>query len=101
MLPVELNFCILLLKICLCLSLGRDVVPGTCVWGYLCLLGGGVVAGGVDAGQGTLLELHESQPTSPQPHIERERETQQERGGAEIRGGGSTGKELERIMVNS
>lgn len=63
------------------------MVPGTCVWGYLCLLGGGVVAGGVDAGQGTLLELHEGQPTSSQPHIERERETRQERG-AEIRAGG-------------
>lgn len=61
------------------------MVPGTCVRGYLCLLGGGVVAGGVDAGQGTLLELHEGQPTSPQPHIERE--TLQERG-AEIRAGG-------------
>lgn len=54
------------------------MVPGACVWRYLCLLGSGVVAGGVDAGQGTLLELHEGQPTSPQPHIERER--QQERG---------------------
>lgn len=63
------------------------MVPGTCVRGYLCLLGGSVVAGGVDAGQGTLLELHEGQPTSPQPHIERERDTARE-GGAEIRGGG-------------
>lgn len=54
------------------------MVPGTCIPGYLCLLGGGVVAGGVDAGQGTLLELHEGQPTSPQPHIERERHGKRE-----------------------
>ncbi len=57
------------------------MVPGTCVWGYLCLLGGGVAAGGVDAGQGTLLELHEGQPTSPRPHIEKERHRKRGGGG--------------------
>lgn len=36
-------------------------------------MGCGVVAGGVDSGQGTLLELHEGQPASPQPHIETEK----------------------------
>lgn len=80
------------------------MVPGTCVWGYLCLLGGGVVTGGVDAGQGTLLELHEGQPTSSQPHIERERERHGKRGGPRL---GLVGKNkvhskgVERIMVNS
>lgn len=54
-----------------CVFVGRDVVPGTGVRGYLCLVGGCAVAGGVDTGQGALLELHAGQPTSPQPHIER------------------------------
>lgn len=57
------------------------MVPGACVWGHLCVLGSGVVAGGVDAGQSTLLELHEGQPTSPQPHIEREKDSK--RGGCD------------------
>lgn len=57
------------------------MVSGAGVRGYLCLVGCGVVAGGVDSGQGTLLELHEGQPASPQPHIETEKKTQRGHGG--------------------
>lgn len=62
------------------------MVPGTCVRRNLRLLGGSLVTGGVDAGQGALLELHAGQPTSPQPHIERA--GTRKAGGGEKRGGG-------------